>query len=465
MRRSRRALLVVAGMAAALSLAPGTAGAQREPLLVDTTLDYLCADSVPVTVRVTASLPATGKVGEPVEASHVGVEVSVPAAALAGLPNAAQVTSVARLEVLPETWTAVLAEPVPLADPAVLGGDVTAPAATPTEAGDLAFTAGNLAVTVTGYTAEGAATEPSTVDLTCVLGPEESASLAVVPVKAPDGTEVTPPSNEEREEGARDPGTLAVTAVLPPECYRLTGNPATYTNYFCSFLTGYSNVKKLNASILQPAGIVNINATRIAGGCAEGTGILCQKALALPELEGGPVGGDSEKKLPPAPGSFFIFGVIPTTGSMQLTQLEQADVYLWSTSRPPYRGTTTIKAKLSAQILPRIMDENDPTKVKVEGPLVNGVPLDVGPNCRTVEPIDAVFTATYDEYSITNGGVLRGTVTIPPFSGCGVSEDLDPIFTNLISGPGNYVKLTQGAVCTITGNNVGCPPVKPEPKR
>lgn len=444
-------MLVVAGMAAALSLAPGTAGAQREPLLVDTTLDYLCAGSVPVTVRVTASLPATGKIGEPVEPSHVGVEVSVPAAALAGLPNAAQVASVARLEVLPETWTAVLSEPVPLADPAVLGGDVTAPAATPTEAGDLAFTAGNLTVTVTGYTTEGAATEPPTVDLTCVLGPEESASLAVVPVAAPDGTEVTPPSPEERE---RDPGTLATAAaVVPPECYKLTGNPAEYVQHFCTFLTGYSNVKKLNASVLQPAGYVNINATNFIRTCPEGTGILCQKALAKPELEGDPQGVPGQEKLPPAPGSFFIFGVIPTTGTMQLTQIGLADVYLWSTSRPPYRGLTTIKAKLSAQIL------NGPK------PTVNGVELDVGPNCKTVEPIDAVFTATYDEYSITKGGLLRGTVTIPPFSGCGVSEDLDPIFTNVISGPDNYVLLTQGAVCTVTGNNSGCPPVKPEPKR
>jgi hypothetical protein len=224
-----------------------------------------------------------------------------------------------------------------------------------------------------------------------------------------------------------------------------------YTDSFCAYLTGYSNIKKLNTSVLQPAGIVNIAATKFIRTCPEGTGTLCQKALALPELDGKP-------QLPPAPGSFFIFGVIPATGTVQLTQIGQADVYLWSTSRPPYRGLTTIKAKLSAQIL-------DGTQPGVEPPTVNGVPLDVGPNCKTAEPIDAVFTATYDDYSITKGGLLKGTVTIPPFSGCGASEDLDPIFTAVISGPGNYVQLTQGAVCTVTGNNSGCPPVKPEPKR
>lgn len=451
--------MVTAGMAAVVALAPGTADAQREPLLVDTKLDYVCADSGPVTVRVIATLPATGKVGEPVEASHVGVEVSVPAASLSGLPNAASVTSVARLEVLPETWTAVLAEPVPLADPSVFDGEVTAPAVTPTEAGDLDFSAGDLAVTITGYTAEGVPTEPPNVDLTCVLAPEESASLAVVPVSASDGTteETPPPSTEERAE--REGRDLAVAAgPVPPECYKLTGNPAEYVQHFCSYLTGYSNVKKLDASVLQPAGFVNITATNFIRTCPEGTGTLCQKALAKPELEGEPQNVPGQEKLPPAPGSFFIFGVIPTTGTVQLTQIGMADVYLWSTSRPPYRGLTTIKVKLSVQILDGTQDGVDP-------PMVNGVPLDVGPNCKTAEPIDAVFTATYDEYSITKGGLLRGTVTIPPFSGCGANEDLDPIFTNVISGPGNYVVLTQGAVCTVTGNNSGCPPVKPEPKR
>jgi hypothetical protein len=89
--------MVTAGMAAVVALAPGTAGAQREPLLIDTTLDYVCADSAPVTVRVAGSLPATGKVGEPVEASHTDVEVTVPATSLAALPGAATVTSVTRL--------------------------------------------------------------------------------------------------------------------------------------------------------------------------------------------------------------------------------------------------------------------------------------------------------------------------------------------------------------------------------
>lgn len=459
--RVRRTLPIIAGMVATLALAPGTAGAQREPLVIDTSIAYRCADVTDlVTVHVTGSLPASGTVGEPVEPSHVTLDVSVPAAALAGLPSAATVTSVTRLEVAPVTWSAVLSDPTPLTDPVTLGGKVTAPGLTPKQAGDMAFTAGNLSVTVTGYTADGTPTEPPTVELTCVLDPAASGALATVPVAKPDGTTVVtpPPTTAPREQ--RDPGQLIAPLGQPlPECYKLRDKfpdlPAEYTDSFCAYLTGYSNVKKLKTSILQPAGIVNIAATKFIRTCPEGTGVLCQKAVVYPELGG-------EPKLPPAPGSFYAFGVIPATGTMQLTQIGLADVYLWSTTRPPYQGLTTVKVKLSAQILPE-----SPAGVvpHIYGPTVDGAPLDVGPNCRTAEPIDAVFTGTYDSYSITKGGLLKGTVTIPPFSGCGVTEDLDPVFTGLISGPDNFVKLTQGPVCTIGGNNNGCPPVPPDPQR
>src|SRR5262245_3098096 len=118
--RTRLALPIIAGLVGSLALAPGTAGAQREPLLINTSLDYVCASAGPVTVRLPGSLPATGKVGEPVEPSHVGVDVTVPAAALAGLPAAVSVTSFAELDVAPQKWSATVSDPVPLTDPVTL---------------------------------------------------------------------------------------------------------------------------------------------------------------------------------------------------------------------------------------------------------------------------------------------------------------------------------------------------------
>jgi hypothetical protein len=55
-------------------------------------------------------------------------------------------------------------------------------------------------------------------------------------------------------------------------------------------------------------------------------------------------------------------------------------------------------------------------------------------------------------------------ITVPPFTGCGVGENLDPIFNATISGPGNFVKLTQGTLCTPNSGS-GCPPTVPKPLR
>ncbi|MFC4853371.1 DUF6801 domain-containing protein [Actinophytocola glycyrrhizae] len=460
MRRNRRAL-VIAAAATSLVVVPGNAGAQQEPprtepLVIDTSLDYVCGEAGPVTLRVTASFPSAGVAGEPVEPGDVGLELTVPATALAGLPDAAGVTAVTRLGVLPETWTAVLSDAVPLADPVVLGGTVTVPPVTAPPVGDLTFTAGDLAVEITGYAGDGTPTEPPAIDLTCVLDPAETAVLAVVPVEAPARTPKRAPSPEPGEPGRQDQpgeGLPSLAAAPPPaECYHLPDAPPEYRAPFCANVNGRANIAKLDAAVGQPTGLVNITATNLMIRCPDDPSVICQKALALPELNG-------EPKYPPAPGSFYAFGFVPATGTMQLTQLGVADIYLWSKRTPipgqpgEYEGLTTVKVRLSAQIL-------DAT--------VNGVPVPVGPDCRSAVPIDAVLTASYsgpDKYSITQGGPLMGTVTIPPFSGCGTTEDLDPILTGLISGPGNHVRLYQGAVCTITGNNFGCPPEEPvDPK-
>lgn len=459
MRRNRRAPAIVA-VAISLVVVPGNAGAQQDPpapapLVIDTSLDYLCGEAGPVTLRVTATLPPTAVAGAPIAPEDAGLQVTVPAAALAGLPGAASVTAVTRLDVLPQKWAAVLSDAVPLADPVVLGGTVTAPPVTASPVGDLTFAAGDLTVEITGYAEDGTPTEPPAIGLTCVLDPAETAVFAVVPVRAPTperGSSPKPGEPGQPDQGAPSAAPPTIAAPPPPECYHIPDVPPEYRAPFCAKVNGRANIAKLDAAVRQPTGLVNITATNLMVRCPEDPNVACQKALALPELNG-------EPQYPPAPGSFYAFGFIPATGTMQLTQIGLADIYLWSKRTPipgqpgEYEGLTTVKVKLSAQIL----DAG-----------VNGVPVPVGPDCRSAVPIDAVFTASYsgpDKYSITKGGPLMGTVTIPPFSGCGTTEDLDPILTGLISGPGNYVRLYQGPVCTITGNNFGCPPVEPEDPR
>jgi hypothetical protein len=99
---------------------------------------------------------------------------------------------------------------------------------------------------------------------------------------------------------------------------------------------------------------------------------------------------------------------------------------------------------------------------------VNGVPLNVGSHCQTATPFTLALTGVQPSYNVgAQYGVLTGMVTIPAFKGCGVAENLDPIFTASVSGPGNFVKVNQAVICTPANPTPppnGCPPAKPIPK-
>jgi hypothetical protein len=443
------AALAVAGMTLALA-GPGTAGAQPDDQKIDTDIPYRCDrpdGTWHVVLRVTASFPANGKVGEPVKPSDVALALSVPPEAFTSLTGAVSATSAIKLETgivqgdktASATWGATTDQPVVLAaDESTVFTATTEPEpVTAGAAGELSISAGGLVATLTGWTADGAATEPPNVELTCV--PESDAALAVVPVAEDKSHEMPNPEIKVgTREGAAPP--LAAAGTPPPECHKIDP-PEGVTNYqsYCANLTGYANVAKLNTSVLQPAGLINISAGSFVARCDGVAGKFCSKNTVLPNLDG-------EPKLPPAPGSFYIFGIIPATGTMQLTQLGIGNVDIW------FQGTAGL-ATARLKVTARLFDTE-----------VNGVPLDVGPNCHTETPIDVVLTATPATYSITNGGVLSGTITIPPFTGCGVTEDLDPVVTGIVSGPNNFVKMTQSKVCSL-GNGVNCPPEVPIPKR
>ncbi|MCT2586078.1 DUF6801 domain-containing protein [Actinophytocola gossypii] len=447
---------------------PVPAGAQDEPAGVTAELAYTClfpSGEQPVALDVTASYPE-GVVGEPVRPVDPVLLVTLPPTALADLTaaGAAAVTAVVRLDTtvtrpggeVPGAWAGAHLTPAPL--PAEGDLVLSAPAEVerimPAAEGEVTYTAGALSVEFTGYRADGTATEPPVIGVDCTADPSQDTVLATVPVSAapsdtPGSSSAAPPPVPELPGGipSREPRVAQEDGDVPPECHLIEGVESTYKNPFCAYLTGFTTVKKLNASAFQPAGIQNIAVSDFVVPCDAGEGglVICQYARTQPDFGG-------EPKLPPAPNWFLNFGFVPVHATMQLTQDGLAEVDQWSTfvpgSPPRYDGLTTVEVDLWA----RIYD--------VE---VNGVPLDVGPNCRTEAAIDATLTATYDSYSINEGGLLEGEVTIPAFDGCGVTEDLDPLFTGAISGPNNYVRMTQGVVCAFATNKRGCPPQIPEP--
>ncbi|MBO0883582.1 MAG: hypothetical protein J2P17_25260, partial [Mycobacterium sp.] len=114
---------------------------------------------------------------------------------------------------------------------------------------------------------------------------------------------------------------------------------------------------------------------------------------------------------------------------------------------------------------PTLTTASGEVALRLSGARVNGVPLNLGPHCRANRSIVLILhgsTATNPPYLVDSGGMLTGLITIPPFTGCGVGEDLDPLLTATLSGPDNFVRVLQGPVCDPANpDNEGkpCPPV------
>lgn len=158
--------------------------------------------------------------------------------------------------------------------------------------------------------------------------------------------------------------------------------------------------------------------------------------------------------LPPTDVSFLGFGFVPITATMELLPPDFAtgnhvvDIVGTVISEPD--GSSTVESTLNLY-------------AKLSNVRINGVPLDVGGHCLTARPIELNVRGT--NYDLFNGGVLKTdpdaadprfhAFTLPPFSGCGATEDLDPILTRMGSGPGNQACV---GVTQVTGDGSPPPP-------
>ncbi|SES47553.1 hypothetical protein [Actinokineospora terrae] len=133
-----------------------------------------------------------------------------------------------------------------------------------------------------------------------------------------------------------------------------------------------------------------------------------------------PLTGDLD--LPPAKAAMVAFRFMPVTSTITLTPAGQA----------------TGSAVLTIDGTPNANADIDVTlrvDLRVSAVFQDGLPLAVGDGCRTVSPLEIRLRG---KVLVVPGSVstLTSTVTIPPFTGCGTTEDLDPLVTGLVSGPG-----------------------------
>ncbi|BFV60329.1 hypothetical protein KCMC57_up54330 [Kitasatospora sp. CMC57] len=247
---------------------------------------------------------------------------------------------------------------------------------------------------------------------------------------------------------ARLPPVPPGAMVLPfPDMDPFPPTPA------CAFAVGFANVHKLGqASVVndperRPA-LAGLNLTR------RFVTLWDPEPGQQPYFEADSLG---YLKLPPSDTTFLTYGFMPTTAKMELIPEGLLTIVATGNSDWDQPAEFTIGGYQSL----RIYD------VKI-----NGTPLDVGPNCRTVRPVNLELKGRQDDYlpgggdgkpdyTLQGGGPLaQRDLTIPPFTGCGTGgENLDRLFTAAVSGPGNTLNLIQGAICTPTSDQPnGCEP-------
>lgn len=458
--------------------AQAASGTQR----IDAELAYTCAapggEQHPVEVGVTAEVTDSARPGDRLQPEGVTLDVRLPETVLAGVPDAgaATLTAATRLSVAVSQddrragaeWLGSTPEPVtvPGAGGPTLSTTGRVPYVQPTAAGELALDAGALTVELGLRKADGTPADPESIVLECVLDPGRDAALAKIPVEGEGGgaegepepgpTETWPA--DERDAGAVDGRPEVGTAAKPsaaggvPPC---VGDPSAELG-MVAYVTGYANVTKLDGATRFPVACARIT---------QGLSQLVPDGEFLHILQDSTVDLEYEGKpqLPPSSGTFLTFGFMPTTATLEMTQIPPAanpDGTREANIKSDLainlaEGSTKALTVVTLQLMLRLRD--------VE---VNGVPLDVGDNCRTSKPFTlrlegrmTLKDGVQVGYTLATGGELTGSVTLPPFSGCGAHEDLDSLFTASLSGVPGYVKQTQGAPCAaVSADPTFCTP-------
>jgi hypothetical protein len=456
------ALVLAAGvLAGTVGIAAGASGAGTTN--VSAVLTYNCqfpSGSDAVAVTVAATFPASVAPGQRVQPTGVQITSGLPNTAVADLTRlgATSVTAsgvfatieTAQGKSVTAQWPAraPAAIPLPASSGLKLTETATALPATASSPGTITFTAGDLVLDLKPRKADGAATTPAIVRVACALGKGVNGTLAGItvasanPSASPSGSPSSP---------AKSPQPKAAKGI-PPGCGKIkvigTGTAT------CGYITGYSDVAKLfGAALLQPKrparpGLVNLD---FAESHKFEPGKLIVHSTAKLYYKG-------RAELPPVTATFLAFRFVPVTATLHLVELTPIRVVSVSgITGPPFPITVRTSTKIS---------------VRISGVRVNGVPLDVGPHCQTASAVELDLvgkgknTLPPKGYTVPTGGPLSGRLTIPRFTGCGVSENLNPLLTGSISGPGNFVKVTQGKLCGPSqAANWTCPPPVPKPLR
>ncbi|MER5635386.1 DUF6801 domain-containing protein [Kitasatospora sp. NPDC002227] len=334
--------------------------------------------------------------------------------------------------------------------PAPSGSTLSAPAPGGSPSGSGSAGAPSGTASVSGPpTASG---RPSASGSGVRLAPPGKAPAIQVQPAYHSGTDLCPDPPKGELDPARLPPVPEGATVIPSPDMDWPDMPA------CAFADGFANITKLGQATLvnDPAKsptMVALNMNRrlvVLWGDTDGY------------FESDVLG---RLNLPTADSTFLTYGFVPTSAKIDFTPV----------------GLLTIVATGNVQWnQPIVFNIYGYQSMRIHDVLVNGTPLDVGPNCRTAAPVELKLQGRQDsylpgggdgkpDYTLMGGGPLSQTdLYVPPFTGCAShGENLDALFTAAVSGPGNQLNLMQGPTCTPGSDPAtnGCEPeiVVPDP--
>ncbi|MGW5744236.1 DUF6801 domain-containing protein [Amycolatopsis sp. NPDC003861] len=393
-----------------------------------------------LTVATTATLPTLAKTGTSATIGRYSAQFSLPrdvalsllpAGATAGsLQGAVQLAlAVHQGERSDQIPVALAVAPTPLPET----GDVTltATGAVPDIAintiGSVTFdvTAPKLALAAVPAAAAPATATPETPDapaappappIACTLDPDQQTTLGTILVQPP------------AKPGAEQKAALGASAALeddpPPNEYTVPLGLITVMTR--------STVARLGATVVaDPAILLN--------------------AFFTVNIDTGESRVSGAAVFKPATTTFLGFGFVPVTATVEFLPVDYQNSKMIEVGGGLFtddEGYTNLRTEL------KVMGRLSSAKV-------NGVPLDVGPDCVTKEPVSLEITGRYDPF--TTGHVRTDPEKgfyLPPFRDCGAGgQDLTPLLSGMSTGWGNqaFIDTYNLNGCTEP-DHTNCPP-------
>ncbi|MFC4911599.1 hypothetical protein [Actinomadura gamaensis] len=488
MQLSRSSTATLAGLTAAFSMAALAAGTSPALADVGAQLSFLCtgkAGTWPVKAEVDGAVSTPGRGTRAIAFGEMKVSVKASAEDLNAMrggdlgksgtetPNT-PTSGAVRLLVSAEADGASVDAQWPTFALTGTGSTLTGTGAVPALAGG----AGRITLRATGLilVIDKEATG-SRSSVSCV--PTDKRPLATIDL--PSGTRA--PSTTPSMPGGQRPGTGAEEAGSTPECkeipapgvdprYGFNSYPAldrvfkepgrppgvfTVTDAprslaYCVRAAGFSNIRKLGGA--APVAALTLLRRAVKGGVLSGEDGSFQNYREQ--------WGYVLNETMPSRSSQLSLGFMPTTS---VTDMEQVAPAGKDAAGKPYPVTGNLRTNLAPNPgLKGLTDDGTYVRaligIRVHDVAVNGVPLSVGQGCRTKPTLLDAYSFTGNDRTgrtpIQTGSTFTGHVNIPAFSGCGTSEDLSPLLTASVSGPGNYVQFESGPWCRVLDDPSVC---------